>query len=641
VSITPKLILRTLERTTAVGKGERLDFAPGLNVIVGPPNSGKTKWLGLLDYVLGDRGQPADAFGDDVAEKYVSARAEMLIDGSIFVVERSWQRYGERQQVVVNGLSIPDTEFSEAWLEILKIPSVNYPQGDPHRELIWRELSWRSLWHQMFRKQTMWTDIADKQPESEQFACLLTFLGQARHLFAPELGRVAHLLNLKKEVESKKQQIVAFLHQSARDVLGAHAIISDTFSVDAIDEFVVATAARIRELEASREAALREAGAVGPRSEVDNGLDALSARAAALAGSMTMLDRSLEETDKRVAELTSHDSLLTTEVRRLKRSRVAGEVLADLRVTNCPACDQSVEDRQLPEDRCHVCTQVVSEPAALETAVRRIDFEVEQIQSERAELAELIVTLRLESQALRDDRAATSVELREITDTLATLSRPITAAVHLNVSAIDVEIGRLQERVVHVERLRQLVHRRDELSRKLDELAGELNDLDAQIAKRRTSLALETSSDVFSDAMMDYLDVLNREGQDRWTQGAVGLELRSRGFSFTVAGSRWQRRLGGSLTLYFLLAYHFALLRLTGQQNRHYPGFAVLDLPATLEDGANVKDKENYILDPFSASMKKGKLRGCQLLAAGSAFENLRDAHRIELSTVWRPSRKR
>jgi hypothetical protein len=636
MTATPKLILRTIERMPRNGKSELLRFEPGLNVIVGPPNSGKTKLLGVLDYLVGDRGQPADAFGDDVAEKYVAARAEFDVDGSLIAVERSWQKHGERQRVLVNGLSIPDTEFSDAWLEILNIPAVSFPQGDPHRELIWRELSWRSLWHQMFRKQTMWTDIADKQPESEQFACLLTFLGQAQHLFAPELGTIAHLLDERKQIESKKQQIVVFLNQATRDLLGAHA--SPDFGPGAIDDFVSSISDRIGELEQMREGAIAAAATYGRDASEASGLESMSARAALLAGTVTALDRALVETEKRISELVEHDSLLSNEVRRLKRSRVAGEMLADLRVTNCPACDQSVEGRALSANKCYVCTQAVSEPVAVEAAVRRVDFEVEQIESERAELAELITALRLQSRALRDEHTSAASELRQISDMMSTLSSPNTAALHADVSAFDIEIGRLQERIVHVERLRQLVDRRDEISHQLDEIATKLNDLDAHVAKRRTSLALETSSDMFSDAMADYLQALNRGRHGRWTQGPIGLELRPRGFSFTVAGSRWQRRLGGSLTLYFLLAYHFALLRLSGQESRHYPGLAVLDLPASLEDGADVRDKENYILEPFSASMKRGKLRGCQLIAAGAAFENLKDAHRIELTTVWRPS---
>ena len=43
MSTTPKLVLRSLERITPDDRSERLEFAPGLNVIVGPPNSGKTK----------------------------------------------------------------------------------------------------------------------------------------------------------------------------------------------------------------------------------------------------------------------------------------------------------------------------------------------------------------------------------------------------------------------------------------------------------------------------------------------------------------------------------------------------------------------------------------------------------------------
>ena len=48
--------IERLERVTASGHTEQLQFEEGLNVLVGRPNTGKTVWLTMLDYAMGDRG---------------------------------------------------------------------------------------------------------------------------------------------------------------------------------------------------------------------------------------------------------------------------------------------------------------------------------------------------------------------------------------------------------------------------------------------------------------------------------------------------------------------------------------------------------------------------------------------------------
>lgn len=53
----PFLSISSLERHLATGNVETLTFETGVNVFVGRPNTGKTKWLQTLDYLLGDTGQ--------------------------------------------------------------------------------------------------------------------------------------------------------------------------------------------------------------------------------------------------------------------------------------------------------------------------------------------------------------------------------------------------------------------------------------------------------------------------------------------------------------------------------------------------------------------------------------------------------
>ena len=71
------LIVAELLRTPDNGPEDRLILTPGVNVLVGPPNAGKTKWLQMLDYLLGNDDNPVDAFGDDLATKYYSVAARL------------------------------------------------------------------------------------------------------------------------------------------------------------------------------------------------------------------------------------------------------------------------------------------------------------------------------------------------------------------------------------------------------------------------------------------------------------------------------------------------------------------------------------------------------------------------------------
>ena len=53
----PYLSISRLERRLSIGNTEELTFVPGVNVLVGRPNTGKTKWLQTLDFLLGDPGE--------------------------------------------------------------------------------------------------------------------------------------------------------------------------------------------------------------------------------------------------------------------------------------------------------------------------------------------------------------------------------------------------------------------------------------------------------------------------------------------------------------------------------------------------------------------------------------------------------
>ena len=58
---------------------------------MGELQAGKTTWLRMLDYILGDTGKLEEAFDADLAQKYHSMSALLEIENEDLLVERRWQ----------------------------------------------------------------------------------------------------------------------------------------------------------------------------------------------------------------------------------------------------------------------------------------------------------------------------------------------------------------------------------------------------------------------------------------------------------------------------------------------------------------------------------------------------------------------
>lgn len=204
------------------------------------------------------------------------------------------------------------------------------------------------------------------------------------------------------------------------------------------------------------------------------------------------------------------------------------------------------------------------------------------------------------------------------------------------IAVLDQNIGQMQERVRQLERMKSALDLREALSREIDGLQKEVTELENEVNKLSQKINFEKASDKLSDGMNTYLNSLVAQDQQLWTQGGINWKLRERSFNVTIANSKWSTKLGGTLILYFLLAYHYALLNLTSDSDFHYPGLILLDLPAKLEDGSTVKDQENFILEPFVLLTQTKGMQNTQVIVTGDSFEQLQNANRIELDRVWK-----
>jgi predicted ATP-dependent endonuclease of OLD family len=212
-----KFRILNLFRDPIFGNEDRLEFDPGLNLIVGPGNSGKTKWLNMLDYLLGDPGKPEDAFPQELVDKYSLAGTNIIIDSKEYEIIRKWNDKGNKGKVFVNNEPMQTEEFQHWLMEELEIPILHYPKGNPFAERAWPELSWRTIYRHIYRQQRFWSDIADKQSESEQFAVLTLFLGIAEHLFSDKSGKLTQLRKDLWKKEGAKEQFISLIERFANE----------------------------------------------------------------------------------------------------------------------------------------------------------------------------------------------------------------------------------------------------------------------------------------------------------------------------------------------------------------------------------------------------------------------------------------
>jgi hypothetical protein len=266
---------------------------------------------------------------------------------------------------------------------------------------------------------------------------------------------------------------------------------------------------------------------------------------------------------------------------------------------------------------------------------KRLDFELDQLEGELSETDELISVVGRDVKKL----AATRVRIEERIERVSSMLRPVRAFVAAilppELPLFDMETGRLQEQLQQLRRINASLELRQHFTEKINAIQQEVGQLRAEVAEQKGEIDFESASQLLTDGMNTYLNSIKSRDVNAWNQDGVNVRTSESGFKFMVGKSNWRMRLGGTLTLYFLISYHYALLSLTKVPGAHYPGLVVLDFPGKLEDVRFVEDKENFVVEPFIGLTSSEGMEGTQFIAAGSAFENLEGANRIRLTKIW------
>lgn len=628
------LSIGRLARRLSNGETEELRFQPGVNLLIGPPNTGKTKWLQMLDYLVGDPSSFESTFDERLFAKYDSISAELVIGEEALQVERRWKEAGSKTKVFVDGEGLTARDFQHLILGKLGIPLLHFPRGNPFSGQTWPELSFRLLLRHIYRQQRFWGGIADQQNEAEQHACLLQFLGLAEHVYTEKYGQLVVMKLTVERLKARRDQYGSTLSELAGELLTAEGL-DLTVNAEVVRQADERIDTKLRELHSSRIATLAEGRNKAIANQSRGRIEELSERRATLIVKREEQFRQAKATAERLEEMQRYRDDLRNELGRLHRAEDAGAVFADLKITHCPACDQTVAPQASDVSHCHLCHQYLpAEPMVEGLGAARLQFENNRLTGELQEAESLLVVLEREAKRLGLEQVALDEQLRMAENELAPARQAVSALVNEDLSAIDMAMGELNERQRQVKRLSGALELGDQLTGQIDAMEEEIEPLQGQVDEIMRATDFGHGEELLASGMTTYLNALNRLKPNAWRHSAVDVNLSRSGFSIKVGARRWNTALGGTDTLYFLMAYHFGLLSLSPLPHCHYPGLSIIDLPGDFL-GESIEDKENFIVQPFIDLLAKKSFTGAQVIMTGASFKGLTGVHRTNVSKVY------
>lgn len=629
------LSIAKLERRLATGNVEALTFERGVNVLVGRPNTGKTKWLQTLDFLLGDPGgnpfEGADEEG--LAEKYDAAAAEIRIGDETFRIERRWREPGGKGKIHIDDEAMQPKELQHWLLDKLGIPLVNFPKGNPMSGQTWPELSFRILLRHIYRQQRFWGGIADQQPDGEQHASLLQFLGLAEHVYSEDYGLLVDLKLQVERLKARRDQYGLTLTELARDLLADEDVIVDVnrATVRAAQNRLSDTT---EELRRSRVFLLQQAsgGAIAP--EQRSRIVELGRLRAAIVTRLEEATRKRNAAVERALEIARYRTDLIEEIDRMERAEDAGAILADLRITHCPACDQIVTPADVSRDHCFLCHQhLPAEPMIEGLGAVRLRFERDRLTGELKEADELAVMLERDIARHTAEITTDEAELGQIENELTPAREVVAAVAQGEVSEIDMALGKASERQRQLGRVNAALELEAELTARVENLGRQIAPVQDRVDEAIRSVDFGAAAGRLEDGMNAYLEALNRLRPEVWRHSAVRIDISRRDVTMRVGSRRWSAALGGTDSLYFLMAYHYGLLSLCDKLGCHYPGLAIIDVPGEFS-GEAIEDKENFIVQPFIDLLAREAFQHAQLIITGASFTGLENVHFQRLQHV-------
>ena len=194
-------------------------------------------------------------------------------------------------------------------------------------------------------------------------------------------------------------------------------------------------------------------------------------------------------------------------------------------------------------------------------------------------------------------------------------------------------LGKAGERLRQIDRVLDALDLGKNLTDKITSLEGKITPLQERVRAMVDAIDFRAAAAALEDGMNEYLNEINTIRSGSWKHSAVAVTLSRSKLDIRVGQRRWQQALGGTDTLYFLMAYQFGLLALSDKVGAHYPGLSIIDVPGEFS-GEEIEDKENFILQPFINLVDTEGFNGTQVIITGASFKGLEDVGRLVLNEV-------
>jgi hypothetical protein len=205
------------------------------------------------------------------------------------------------------------------------------------------------------------------------------------------------------------------------------------------------------------------------------------------------------------------------------------------------------------------------------------------------------------------------------------------------VALLDQRIGTLTARRETVEALRGPLEESASIAAEIAELQAEIRRLELSVSKREQVVDFEEAGERLSDGFNTYLDTIREKDDTSWTKtGQVTASISERRTQLQIGSRPAKRQLGGTLTIYFLFAYHYALLNLSRYPDCHYPGLTILDFYPDIAREAALGDRLHLVLGPFVDLSLDRNIAPIQVITTSRGLPERPNINFIHLSEVWR-----
>lgn len=524
-----------------------LSFEPGLNVICGASETGKSFIVESIDFMLGQESPVRD-----IPEKAGYDRIRLLIESA------DWPP-----------LTLDRSVEGGNFLAYEEVVSEGSPQTEP------RTLRWR---HSAARQDTLSFALLERTGLTSR-VLRKNASGDTRSLSFRDLARLSVVT--EEEIQTRRSPLLSGQYTTATAEYAAFKLLltgtddsalvstkelsghreQEAGKIELLDQMIEDLQADLDEEGAEEEELKNQLSQIeasiedqnATLSDVQKALDALLERRGNAAKELRNKRARLVEIDELVRRFLLLHSHYVTDLNRLEAIHESGSLFVHLEQRPCPLCGAEPGDQHLDSD-CEGNTEAV---------VQAAEAEMIKINRLRRELNDTVVSLEREQKEVsnslsefKDEYAACEQELSEIT-------APALSSERVSYNQLVSERAEVRISFVKIERLKRLTEQRAELESEESETPGGATTTRTQVSKSVLDEFSKTVERIleewhFPDAKRVFFDESKRDfqiaGKDR---GSTGKGLRAITHAAVTIG----------------------LMEFCRENERPHPGFVVLDSP--------------------------------------------------------------